>query len=100
MVAIRVNASTCGIFLPLVAFAVFGSSRQLVVAAEPATAAILSSSVSNMAAPGSEQYVLLVGMVALLTAGLLRLHRGDEHRRHHCRRPVGRHVGRRDLDVL
>ena len=68
----------CGLYtvlLPLVAFAVFGSSRQLVVAAEPATAAILSSSVSTVAAPGTAQYVALVGVVTLLTAGLLLLAR-------------------------
>ena len=57
------------VLLPLVAFAVFGSSRHLVVAADSATAAIFSSSLSSMAAPASEQYLALVGMVALLTAG-------------------------------
>ena len=59
------------VLLPLVAFAVFGSSRHLVVAADSATAVIFASSLSQMAAPGGEQYVELVGMVALLTAGLL-----------------------------
>jgi SulP family sulfate permease len=59
------------VLLPLVAFAVFGSSRHLVVAADSATAVIFSSSLSQMAAPASEKYVALVGMVALLTAGLL-----------------------------
>jgi len=61
------------VLLPLVAFAAFGSSRHLVVAADSATAAIFSSSLSQMAAPGSEKYMALVGMVALLTAGLLLL---------------------------
>src|SRR5271163_3186489 len=59
------------VLLPLVAFAIFGSSRHLLVAADSATAVIFSSSLSHMAAPGSEKYVALVGMVALLTAGLL-----------------------------
>jgi high affinity sulfate transporter 1 len=63
------------VFLPLVAFAVFGSSRQLVVSADSATAAIFSSSLSRMAAPASEKYLALVGAVALLTAGLLLLAR-------------------------
>jgi sulfate permease, SulP family len=63
------------VLLPLVAFAVFGSSRHLVVAADSATAAIFYGSVSHMAAPGSEPYMVLVGMVALLTAGLLLLAR-------------------------
>jgi SulP family sulfate permease len=61
------------VLLPLVAFAAFGSSRHLVVAADSATAAIFSSSLSTMAPPGSEKYMALVGMVALLTAGLLLL---------------------------
>jgi sulfate permease, SulP family len=59
------------VLLPLVAFAIFGSSRHLVVAADSATAAIFSSSVSRMAIPASAQYMALVGMVALLTAGML-----------------------------
>ena len=59
------------VLLPLVAFAVFGSSRHLVVAADSATAVIFSSSLSGMAVPASEKYVALVGMVALLTAGIL-----------------------------
>src|ERR1700731_2419156 len=63
------------VLLPLVAFAVFGSSRHLVVAADSATAAIFASSLSRMAEPASEHYIALVGTVALLTAGLLALAR-------------------------
>ena len=63
------------VLLPLVAFAVFGSSRHLVVAADSATAAIFASSLSRMAEPASAHYMALVGMVALLTAGLLVLAR-------------------------
>src|SRR5882762_2204946 len=58
------------LLLPLVAYAVFGSSRHLIVAADSATAAIFSSSLSQMA-PAGERYMALVGMVTLLTAGLL-----------------------------
>jgi len=63
------------VLLPLVAFAVFGSSRHLVVAADSATAAIFSSSLARMAVPGSGHYMALVSTVALLTAGLLLLAR-------------------------
>src|SRR6202042_97653 len=56
------------VLLPLVAFAVFGSSRHLIVAADSATAVIFSSQLSHMADPGSAKYLALVGMVALLTA--------------------------------
>jgi SulP family sulfate permease len=59
------------LLLPLVAFAIFGSSRHLVVAADSATAAIFASGLSGMAPPGTAQYMSLVGVVALLTAALL-----------------------------
>ena len=39
------------VLLPLLAFALFGSSRHLVVAADSATAAIFYSSLSRMATP-------------------------------------------------
>jgi SulP family sulfate permease len=61
--------------LPVVAFAVFGSSRHLVVAADSATAAIFSSSLSRMVTPASDRYMALVGLVALMTAGLLAIAR-------------------------
>src|SRR5580658_8985382 len=63
------------LLLPLLAFATFGSSRYLVVAADSATAAILAGGISGMATPGSVKYVALAGMVALLTAGFLLLAR-------------------------
>jgi SulP family sulfate permease len=59
------------LLLPLVAFAIFGSSRHLVVAADSATAAIFASGLSGMAPPGTARYMALVGVVALLTAALL-----------------------------
>lgn len=59
------------LLLPPLAFAIFGSSRHLVVAADSATAAIFAGSVSHLAAPASARYVSLVGVVALTTAGFL-----------------------------
>jgi MFS superfamily sulfate permease-like transporter len=59
------------LLLPLLAFATFGSSRVLVVAADSATAAILAGGISGMAPLASAHYVALAGLVALLTAGLL-----------------------------
>jgi high affinity sulfate transporter 1 len=59
------------LLLPLLAFATFGSSRYLVVAADSATAAILAGGISNMAPVASAKYVALAGAVALLTAGFL-----------------------------
>ena len=58
-----------------VAFALFSSSRHLVVAADSGTAAILAGSLPAMADPTSPQYLALVGMVALITAVLLLLAR-------------------------
>ena len=59
------------VFLPLLAFAFFGASRHLVVAADSATATIFASRLSTMAPIASGEYVALAGMVALLTASLL-----------------------------
>jgi SulP family sulfate permease len=59
------------LLLPLVAFAAFGSSRFLVVAADSATAAILADGLSGMAPSGSPRYVALAATVALLTAFFL-----------------------------
>src|SRR5579863_7180868 len=58
-------------FFPLLAFAFFGASRHLVVAADSATATIFASHLSTMATVGSAQYMALAGVVALLTAGML-----------------------------
>lgn len=63
------------LLLPVVAFAAFGSSRFLVVAADSATAAILASGLTPLAAPESGRYVALAGTVALLTAAYLLLAR-------------------------
>ena len=57
--------------LPMVAFAVLGSSRHLVVAADSATAAILAAALTGLAAAGSERYVRLAGLAALLTGAML-----------------------------
>ncbi len=63
------------VFLPLIAFAVLGSSRHLVVAADSATASIFASGLAGMAKPETPHYMDLVAIVALLTAGLLLLAR-------------------------
>jgi sulfate permease, SulP family len=63
------------VLLPLIAFAVFGSSRHLVVAADSATAAIFSGALSTMAPVGGDRYMALVGMLTLETGALLLLAR-------------------------
>ena len=57
--------------LPMAVFAVLGSSRHLVVAADSATAAILAAALAGMAVAGSERYVRLAGLAALLAGGML-----------------------------
>jgi len=57
--------------LPMAVYVVFGSSRHLVVAADSATAAILAAALTGLAVTGSEQYVRLAGLAALLTGGML-----------------------------
>ena len=63
------------LFLPLVAFAAFGSSRYMVVAADSATAAIFAGGVAGAATPASARYIALAGIVAVLTAAILLLAR-------------------------
>jgi sulfate permease, SulP family len=57
--------------LPMAVYAVLGSSRHLVVAADSATAVILAAALTGLAAVGSERYVRLAGLAALLTAAML-----------------------------
>ena len=57
--------------LPMAVFAILGSSRHLVVAADSATAAILAAALSGLAMAGSERYVRLAGLAALLAGGML-----------------------------
>ena len=63
------------LLLPMAVFAVLGSSRHLVVAADSATAAILAAALAGLAVPASARYVRLAGLAALLTGGLLLLAR-------------------------
>ena len=63
------------LLLPVVAFAAFGSSRYLVVAADSGTAAILAGGLAPLARAASAHYMELAGMVALLAAAFLLLAR-------------------------
>ena len=63
------------ILLPMLAFAIFGSSRHLVVGADSATAAVMAAGLVGLAATGSEQYVALAGVLCLMAAGFLLLAR-------------------------
>jgi SulP family sulfate permease len=59
------------LLVPAAVFAVFGSSRHLVVGADSATAAILAAGLAGSAAAGSAQYVALAALLALMAGGFL-----------------------------
>lgn len=59
------------LLLPVALFALFGSSRHLVVGADSATAAIMAIGVGALATGGSADYMALASLSALLCAGLL-----------------------------
>lgn len=61
--------------IPTALFALFGSSRHLVVGADSATAAILAAGLVGIAAVGSDQYLALAGVLALMSAAFLVLAR-------------------------
>jgi high affinity sulfate transporter 1 len=63
------------LLLPVLAFALFGASRYLVVAADSATAVIFAVGVAPLAVAGSARYLALASIVALLAAGALLLAR-------------------------
>jgi high affinity sulfate transporter 1 len=55
--------------LPMAAFALFGSSRHLVVGADSATAAVMATGLAGIAAagqPGSPQWIAMAGLSALM----------------------------------
>jgi sulfate permease, SulP family len=67
------------ILLPILAFAVFGSSRHLVVGGDSATAAILFAGIASLGIsglqPDTPQWLALASLSALLAAGFLFLSR-------------------------
>jgi len=63
------------ILIPMALFALFGSSRHLVVGADSATAAILAAALAGVAATGSDEYVALAAVLAFMSAGFLVLAR-------------------------
>ncbi len=63
------------ILIPMALFALFGSSRHLVVGADSATAAILAAGLVGIASVGSDEYVALAAVLAFMAAGFLILAR-------------------------
>ncbi len=63
------------LLLPTLLFAILGSSRHLVVAADSATAAILAAGLSELTSIENAHYLALAQLVAILVGGLLLLAR-------------------------
>src|SRR5215831_19393900 len=63
------------LLLPVLVFALLGSSRHLVVGADSATAAIMASGLAGLAVQGSSQYMALAGALAIIAAIFLILAR-------------------------
>jgi high affinity sulfate transporter 1 len=63
------------ILIPMALFALFGSSRHLVVGADSATAAILAAGLVGLAATGTDEYVALAAVLAFMAAAFLILAR-------------------------
>jgi high affinity sulfate transporter 1 len=57
--------------LPLLAYALFGSSPQLVIALDASTAAMVAAAVAPLAAGDQIRYAELAGAVALIVGGIL-----------------------------
>ena len=63
------------ILIPILVYALLGSSRHLVVGADSATAAIMAAGMAGLAPIASPQYVEMAGILAIMTAGFLLLAR-------------------------
>ena len=63
------------LLLPVLVFAILGSSRHLVVGADSATAAIMAAGLAGLAAQDTPQYVALAGALAIIAAIFLILAR-------------------------
>ncbi len=64
------------LFLPVLVFALFGSSRHLVVSADSATAAMVAAELTSLSfTAATARYVELTSLIGLVTAGILLLAR-------------------------
>ncbi len=59
------------ILIPMLLFAIFGSSRHLSVGADSATAAVVAAGLAGMAVRGSNEWLALCSLLALMAAALM-----------------------------
>src|SRR5215471_5428362 len=70
------------LFLPVLVFALFGSSRDLVVSADSATAAMVAAGLASLSfTANTPRYVALTSLIGLVAAGILLLARIFRHSR-------------------
>ncbi|SBS30543.1 putative sulfate transporter/MT1781 [Marinomonas aquimarina] len=72
---VPVVAGLYTMLLPMFLFAMFGASRQLVVGADSATAAMLATSLGAIAISGSDEYLAMASVLAMIVGGMLLLAR-------------------------
>ena len=63
------------LFLPVVVFAVFGSSRHLVVSADSATAAMVAAALTSLSFIATPRYIELTSLIGIVVAAILFLAR-------------------------
>src|SRR6516165_9764681 len=64
------------LFLPVLVFALFGSSRHLVVSADSATAAMVAAGLASLSfTANTPRYIALTSLIGLMAAGILLLAR-------------------------
>jgi MFS superfamily sulfate permease-like transporter len=62
------------LFLPVLVFALFGSSRHLVVSADSATAGMVAAGLASLSfTTNTPRYVALTSLIGVVTAGILLL---------------------------
>jgi high affinity sulfate transporter 1 len=70
LAGVPVSAGLYALLLPVVAYAVFGSSPRVVVGPEGTIALLVATAVTPLAATGSDEYAAFAAMLALLVGGV------------------------------
>jgi SulP family sulfate permease len=66
LAGVPVSAGLYALLLPVLAYAVFGSAPRVVIGPEGTVALLIATSISPLAAAGSDEYVALASMLAVL----------------------------------
>ena len=66
LAGVPVSAGLYALLVPVLAYAVFGSARQVVIGPESTVALLVATAIAPLAAAGSSEYAALAAMLALL----------------------------------